>query len=161
MALFRRKPKLQDEALSELALMFLSLPDDPTPGSELLDASQLDFSIESLARVDEHLEAMRQRQFEDEALTKFVLRCGAYLGEVIRRQAASKQWHWLDYKEAARLSPDIASFGESLDGAAILWDGKDEFCFPLAKVIKYLENGSEDSVKFFAEVMVSKSNKGE
>ncbi len=28
-----RQPKLQDEALADLAEMFLSNPDDPTPGS--------------------------------------------------------------------------------------------------------------------------------
>jgi hypothetical protein len=46
MGLLKGKPKLQDQALSELGQMFASpelVADDPTPGSELLDASRLDF----------------------------------------------------------------------------------------------------------------------
>jgi hypothetical protein len=33
----------------------------------------------------------------------------------------------------------------------VVWDGESGFCFPLARVGKYLENGSEDSVHVFAQ----------
>jgi hypothetical protein len=65
MGLFNRKPELQDQALGELGQMFASpelVADDPTPGSELLDASRLDFTVESLGFVDDYLDQMRQRQ---------------------------------------------------------------------------------------------------
>lgn len=158
MGLFSRKPKLEDEALSGLAEMFISLPDDPTPGAEMLNASELDFSVESLAAVDDYLDAMRQRELEDEAAGKLILRCGAYVGEVIRRNAQGKTYHWLDNEEAVRLDGSIADFGESLGTAAILWDSATGFTFPLGKVMKFLENGREDSVRFFAQVMIEKSN---
>jgi hypothetical protein len=158
MGLFDKKPKLQDQALSELAQMFFDDPEEPTPGSELLDASRLDFTVESLELVDQHLETMRQRKLNDQEMMCFVLRCGAYVGEVIRRNAKGKQWHWLDYKGAAKLSEEIAAFEEDLGIVAILWDSDGGFCFPLEKVLKYWENGSEDSVKFFAHVMITKSN---
>ena len=56
-----KQPKVQDEALADLAQMFLSNPDDPTPGSESLNVAQCDFSAESLRVIDAHLEAMRGR----------------------------------------------------------------------------------------------------
>src|SRR3979411_2965554 len=105
MALFSRKPKLQDQALSELAQMFNSpdlISDDPTPGIEFLDTSRLDFTVESLGVVDDYLDGMRDEKLEEEAYGKLVLRCGAYVGEVILRNAKGKIYHWLDYDGALR-----------------------------------------------------------
>ena len=162
MGLFSRKPELQDQALSELGQMFASpelVADDPTPGSELLDASRLDFSVESLGFVDDYLEQMRQRQLVegDEDYGKLVLRCGAYVGEVILRNANRQTYHWLDYKGALKINKSIADFGESLGSAAVLWDSATGLTFPLAKVQKFLDTGREDSVQFFAKVMIEKS----
>ena len=150
----KRQPKVQDQAFSELAQMFTNFPDDPTPGSELLHKSNLDFSVKSLVVVDKHLAKMRRKKLENENLTKFVLRCGAYVGEVVRRHARSKTWHWLDFESASKLSKDFVNYGKCLPTVAVLWDGEEGFCFPLGKVIKYLENGSGDSVRGFASVMV-------
>jgi hypothetical protein len=84
----------------------------------------------------------------------FILRAGAYVGEVIRRSSStSAPWHWLDYQQAAALRPTVASLGMSIGTAAVLFDGQ-RFIFPLAKVNKYLENGSEDSVHFYAQVVL-------
>jgi hypothetical protein len=65
-----RQPKLQDEALADLAEMFLSNRDDPAPGCESV------------------------------------------------------------------------------------------FCFPLARVGKYLENGAEDSVRVFAQAIIARAREG-
>lgn len=162
MSLFNRKPKVQDEALAEVALMFKSpemMTDNPTPGIELLDTSRLDFSVESLGPVDDYLDTMRQKSLDDDAAFKLVLRCGAYVGEVILRNAKAKgqTCHWLDYREALKVNKDIQEFGESLGTAAILWDGNSGLSFPLGKVANFLENGREDSVQFFAKAMLDKS----
>jgi hypothetical protein len=151
----KKSPKLQDKSFEELAQMFFALPDDPTPGSEFLDASQLNFSVESLASVDKHLEMMRKKNLAGQSLIKFVLRCGAYVGEVIRRNIKGKEYHWLDYENAAKLDKNIAGFGKNIGTIGILWDGKTGFTFPLNKVIKFLQNGSEDSVRAFAKVIIS------
>ena len=160
MALFSRKPEVQDEALSELGQMFASpevVSDDPTPGTELLDPSRLDFTVESLGFVDDYLEQMRERQLEDESYGKLVLRCGAYVGEVILRNAKDTPFHWLDYQGALKVDKSMADFGESLATAAVLWDSTTGLTFPLGKVMKLLENGREDSVQFFARVIIGKS----
>jgi hypothetical protein len=149
-------PKLQDAALGDLAQMFVHCPQDPTPGGELLDTSRFDFSVASLSAMDEHLDSMRARALQGADLVKFVLRSGAYVGEVIRRHTpAPRSWHWVDYDQAVVLNPKLASFGKDLFTVAMLWDGKEGFIFPLAKVGKYLENRPEDSVKFYAQVIVA------
>src|SRR5262245_9239111 len=109
MALLCRKPKLEDQALSELGQMFASpesVADDPTPGSELLDASRLDFSLKSLAFVDDYLDKMRKRKLDEDGddYLRLVLRSGAYVGEVIRRNAKGTTFHWLDYKGALKIN---------------------------------------------------------
>ncbi len=154
---FRSKqPKLQDAAMADLAQMFVSYPADPMPCAEFLESAQMDFGLASLGIVDQYLDRVRSEGLEGELLIKFVLRCGAYVGEVIRQHSTrSRQWHWLDYDTAQALDSRLASLGKCLGTAAVLWDGKDGFCFPLAKVGKYLQNGPEDSVKFFAEVLLS------
>jgi hypothetical protein len=161
MGLFSRKPELQDEALSELGQMFASpevVADDPTPGTELLDPARLNFTVESLGFVDDYLEQMRARKLEEggDDYCKLVLRCGAYIGEVIRRNAKNKTYHWLDYKGGLLINKSIADFGESLGSAAMLWDSASGLTFPLGKVQKFLDNGREDSVQFFAKVMLEK-----
>src|SRR5687768_1444332 len=119
---FRSKqPKPQDEALEDLAQMFLDDPQDPTPGSELLERSRFDFSIESLGAMDEHLERMRERAMEGEDLLKFVLRAGAYVGEVVRRHTPPpREWHWLDFDDAARLDRRLKSLGKGIGTIAVL-----------------------------------------
>ncbi len=162
MGLFSRKPELQDQALGELGQMFASpelVTDDPTPGAELLDLSRLDFTIESLALVDDYLDEMRKRPLEEgsDDYCKLVLRCGAYVGEVMLRNATHKTYHWLDYKGALKINEIIADFGENLGSAAVLWDSGSGLTFPLAKVQKFLDNGHEDSVQFFAQAMLAKN----
>lgn len=157
MPLFRRGPRLKDDALSGLSGMFLSCPTDPTPGADALDASKLDFSVASLAHVDDYLKAMRSRKLGETEQAVVVLRCGAYVGEVIRRSTGDV--HWLDYDEAVGLDNGIATFGgKSLGLMAILWGGGQRFSFPLAKVMKFLKNGREDSVQFFAQVMLTEGS---
>lgn len=89
---------------------------------------------------------------------KLVMRCGAYVGEVIRRNTPKAAFHWLDYKGAVTIDKSIADYGESLGGAAVLWDSNSGLWFPLAKVQKFLDNGRGDSVQFFAVVVIERSN---
>ncbi|HEY7115424.1 MAG TPA: hypothetical protein VH475_02495 [Tepidisphaeraceae bacterium] len=136
--------------------MFLHHKADPTPGSESLDAARFDYSIESLGAMDEHLERMRARELLERDGAKLILRAGAYVGEVIRRNTpAPRSWHWLGYEEAAALHPLVASLGMSVGTAAVLWDGADGVTFPVAKVGKFIENGPEDSVRFYAQVIIA------
>lgn len=159
MPLFGRKPapkqpQYQDQALAELAVMFFNNEGDPTFGVELLDPSKLDFSVDSLRLVDDYLEAVAARDRSDIDYYKVVLRSGAYVGEVIRRNS-SPVYHWLDYEEAVRVDPRVGSFGgKSLALMAVLWSGTG-CTFPLNKVTKFLQNGREDSTHFYAAATIA------
>ena len=108
--------------------------------------------------MDEHLERMRGRALEGRDLLRFILRAGAYVGEVIRRHTPPpRQWHWLQFEDAAAIDPRLADLGKGLGTVAVLWDGTDGFTFPVGKVGKFLQNGPEDSVRFFAQVIIADS----
>src|SRR5262249_34835785 len=142
---------------SDLAHIFYE--DDTTFGREHLDRRRLDFSVESLKHVNEYLEAIRKDKEVEKDWTRTVLRAGAYVGEVIRRNDKKVQWRWIDNEGAKQVEPKLfESFGRTVATAAVLYDGKKGFVFPLAKVEKYLNNGSEDDVYFFAKVIMSHQN---
>ena len=146
---------VSNRALQDLSVMFYDAPQDPTPDVQILSKEKLDFTIESLSHVEEYLDHIRKHSYKGKQAASLILRSGAYVGEVIRRHAKSKQWHWLAYAEAIKLSPDIAKLGKDLGTSAILWDSKSGFAFLVGKVIKYLQNGEEDSVRFYAQVVAN------
>jgi hypothetical protein len=147
--------KDQNQALLELSQLFFADSEKPTFGRELLDPSRLDFSIDSLKHVDEYLESIRAAKGIDANWNTVVLRAGAYVGEVIRRNSAHTQWRWLDYDTARSLNPkSFDELGKNIGTAAVLYNGSG-FTFPLGKVAKRLKNGSEDSVFLYAEVILS------
>ena len=160
MPLFGRKPapkqpEYQDQALSDLAQMFFAFEADPTLGVELLDPSKLDFGMDSLRLVDDYLEAVAARDRSDRETQLIVLRSGAYVGEVIRRNSSARVYHWLDYDAAVRVDPKVGSFGgKSLGLMAVLWSSSG-FTFPLTKVTKFLQNGREDSTHFYAAATIA------
>jgi len=148
--------EFKDVAIRELSEMLIKLPEDPTPGLELLDPARLDYSIESLTHLDDYLELMRTRELAARDTAVVVLRSGAYVGEVIRRNSTGHTYHWLDYEGAVAIEGLVGELGSQNVGvAAVLWDGHGGFVFPLAKVLKFLENGREDATAFFAAAIVA------
>lgn len=146
----------QNEALEDLSRMFVDNPDNPTPGSELKDATQFDFTLESLSAMDDHIDAVRTHELSDDQWNSFILRAGAYVGEVIRKLARPEvEWTWLSHEQAADINDFLASHEMSIGTAAVLWDGSEGIAFPLGKVAKFIANGREDSVHFYAQVIVT------
>jgi hypothetical protein len=125
----------------------------PTYKHELLDEQQLNFSLDSLKDIDRYLEALHASPPTQEDLLIVALRCGAYVGEVIRKNSTSTL-NWITFEQAAKNSEYVKKLGRSLGTAGILWKDGKTMCFPLAKICKFIENGNEDSVYFFAEVIL-------
>src|SRR5690349_5679306 len=78
--------------------------------AERLDRSVLDFSLESLHEVDAYLQIVQENcppRLEDEWILA-VLRAGAYVGEVIRRQIPGK-FNWTDFDAYCAAYPQAAS----------------------------------------------------
>jgi hypothetical protein len=153
LSIFRKGPKFVDREFADLSLMLTQEDGHPTYRRDLLEGSKLDFSVESLRHIDSYLEILHQHPPEEHDLFRVALRCGAYIGEVMRKQVPGT-WHWVGYDEAAKHSKVVAGFGRSVATAGILWKNDEEMSFPLGKVCKFIENGNEDSVRFFAEALI-------
>lgn len=151
---FRKGPRFIDREFDDLAAMLTEDETSPTYRRELLLGKPLDFSVESLRIIDEYLEALHIEQPAQEDLLRPILRAGAYVGEVIRRHSRM-EYHWISHEEAAKFSPLIKGWEQSIATVGILWSSPETMMFPLSKVCKYLENGSEDSVYFFAQVTLT------
>jgi hypothetical protein len=151
---FRKSPRYVDQEFSDLSILFCQDPENQTYKRELLEPQKLDFSLGSLKHVDTYLEAVHSAPPEQQdEVVRVVLRCGAYVGEVIRKNSP-QELHWVAYKEAARYSAFAKGLEHSVATTGILWRNPENVCFPLAKICKFIENGCEDSVYSFARVIL-------
>ncbi|GBF52111.1 hypothetical protein LPTSP4_36490 [Leptospira ryugenii] len=143
-----------------LAEMFFDNPESPTYNIAFLDKSKLDFSLASLEFVNTFLNSIHQKlnDVPDIKMNALVLRTGAYLGEVIRRNSNHKKLQWISYEKASSLNSKIQGIGESISTVAILYEErKDQFFFPLGKVLKALHFGHSEDLKAFAENTISQT----
>jgi hypothetical protein len=119
-----------------------------------LDRRRLDYSLESLQAVDKYLEHLHQNQPEDigPGWLQAVLWGGAYVGEVIRRQAP-REYNWVDFEEFIREFPETTRLlGEEkqLGFCALLTPGGDNFTLPVNKMLRFIYEGPENSVHYYA-----------
>ena len=142
-----------NETFDDLAYMFNNEQKDTIYKLDFLKNRKLDFSYNSLKIVDQYLIEIRKiglDKLSNEEFTRIVVRTGAYVGKTIRKNDKSEQWNWVDFENAQKISPEFFKDSEkSLAYAAVLTDGQ-QFTFPLNKVIKFLNNGEEDSLYFYA-----------
>ena len=133
---------------------------DPLLRAEVLDEQRLDFSVESLNHINQYLDVVHNypATLSDEPYFKIVLRTGAYLGETLRRNAPPGDYRWLSYEQAASDSPTIRSMGENIGTLAVLQTRSGGFVFPLAKVAKYIENGEEENLYFYARFLLHQAS---
>ena len=150
---FSKGPTFVDREYADLSLMLTQDDRNVTFRRDALNPDSLDFSIESLRHIDEYLEHLRADPPEGHDFLRVVLRTGAYVGEVMRKQRRNK-YHWITFDEAAKHSDFVRGLERSIASAAMLWYDNGSVSFPLGKVCKYLQNGSEDSVYFFAKVLL-------
>ena len=150
----RKRIKNCDVEMSDISQLFFDYEDEPTLGVEYLQSGNLDYSLESLSYVNEYLDKVRQHPSIRDEWNSVVLRCGAYVGEVIRRNSTKRQFHWMEYKEAVKLDANFERLGLNMSTTAVLCGGGEWFCFPLGKVGKYLESGSGEDVQYFAQVAI-------
>ncbi len=119
-----------------------------------LDRSRLDYSLDSLRVVDAYLLYLFQNRPETLGRDwgRAVLWGGAYVGEVIRRQAP-RRYDWVDFDDFVQVYPrttDILGDEKGLGWCALLTPGQGGFTLPINKLLRFLFDGPEDSVHFFA-----------
>jgi hypothetical protein len=122
--------------------------------SERLDRSSLDYSLLSLKVVDEYLKHLHENRAEQMGRdwVKAVLWGGAYVGEVIRRNAP-REYNWVDFDEFIREYPDTTRLlGEEkqLGVCALLTPGGCGFTLPINKMLRFIHDGPADSVYFYS-----------
>ncbi len=121
---------------------------------ERLDRTKLDYSLGSLKSVDEYLtylHANRPEQLGREWV-KAVLWGGAYVGEVIRRNAP-REYNWADFDDFIREFPETTRLlgnQKELGFCALLTAGGGGFTLPINKMLRFIYDGPEDSVHFYA-----------
>ena len=123
------------------------------PFYKSLDYEKLDFSLDSLNLLDDYLEMVRKnkKKLTQEQLMRVIIRCGSYLGEVIRK-TDSKKFRWITYDQAYKIADKdrkkyLDYLGKDITTNFILYDSKSKtFNFTLAKPFKFLENGRGDSL---------------
>jgi len=144
--------------------LLITQEDSEMPFYKFIDYAELDFSLESLNHLDDYLDRVRKnkKKLNNNQLMKVIIRCGTYLGDVIRK-TNPKKFKWINYTQAYRISNKngkkfLDYLGKDLTNSFILYDSKN-FNFPLAKPLKFLENGREDSLIGFAMLCLGKAEK--
>lgn len=122
--------------------------------ANLLDREQLDGSLDSLHVVDAYLSALHSRRdtIGEREWHLTVLRAGAYVGEVIRHSAPAGAFNWVDYDEYLPAHPNLRDLLPERNSAtcAFLVHRTGAMSLPLNKIARYIAEGAEHSVHFFA-----------
>jgi hypothetical protein len=118
-----------------------------------LRREDLDGSIESLRVVDDYLSYVHANaeRLSDEEWSTTVLWAGAYVGEVIRYNL-DDSLNWVDYDEFIPERPELQSLipERSVATCAFLVHDSGDMSMPMNKVARYIAEGGEHSVHFFA-----------
>ena len=99
---------------------------------------RLDYSPASLKAVDDMIESMRRGGNTSEDLGETLFWFGCYVGEVFVRHAGGV---WRNAEETSM--KDVAGF------PIVIQTGDEQFCNPVGKVWKRMDNGIEDYLPFF------------
>ena len=127
-----------------------------------LDGVELDYSVESLKHIDSALQQLhgdlpdgdeaKDLSAAGEQVQFVTFSFGSYVGEVIRRRM-SPAARWDGYESFSEKEKNLFGPEENLGNAFyVRW--QDGMTFPLSKVLKFLQNGSEDSTYFYARVIL-------
>ena len=121
---------------------------------DLLKRDKLDFSHDSLDYVDEYLSVLHRLKetIQQNEWHTTVLYAGAYVGEVIRNETENF-YHWIDYDDYIPHHPDMQRLipERTTPTTAFLVDDGDRMSMPLNKIARFIEEGDEHSVHFFAD----------
>jgi hypothetical protein len=151
-----------DDVFHEFAAAFAGAFRDSKPicFPDKLDRSKLDLTLPSLLIVDAYLTHLHlnSEQLKDEEWHSTVLYGGAYVGEVIRNEAKN-HFSWIDYDDYMAEQPELKLMipERTVATCAFLVDDKGAMSMPLNKVARFIDEGQENSVHFFAQCDIAKA----
>ncbi|AXY76596.1 hypothetical protein D3H65_22490 [Paraflavitalea soli] len=145
-----------DDMFGEFAEAFLGNMEGEgdIPSRHKLNVSSLDYSLDSLKEVDRYLEIIYKIGIGNsgQEYQNLVVWAGAYLGEVIRRNATA-EYHWVQYEEYMRnkdanlknLIPLMLT-----THAFLVAIESDYMTMPLNKVARWLDEGTSNNLHYYA-----------
>lgn len=134
----------------QLRLKFAPVPEnaarfagDIAASAAQVSGVQLDYTPDSLTLVDTIFDDFRADGLTGEQLAETLFGFGCYVGEVLTRHAGGR-WRATAGDEQAVVGwPILVELGEH------------RWCNPIGKAFKRLENGPEDSLRYFYTVFAS------
>lgn len=120
---------------------------------EQLRREELDLTLQSLKHVDDYLLYLHNHKSKllEAEWHSTVLYGGAYVGEVIRNET-DNYFSWIDYNDYMQEHPELKSMipERTTPTSAFLVDDGDRMSMPLNKIARFIDEGEENSVQFFA-----------
>ena len=151
-----------DDIFQEFAAAFAGAFDDAKPicFPSQLRRNALDLSLASLKHVDEYLSYLHRRKNEliPAEWNSTVLYGGAYVGEVIRHETKN-HYRWIDYNDYMPRHPELRALipERTTTSCAFIVDANDKMSLPLNKIARFIAEGEEDSVHYFAHCDIQQS----
>ena len=87
--LFKKSVPADEQCYPISTLLFKTEDSDSDlPLREHLEEDKLDYSLKSLSVIDKYLDVVhkKKKNLSDDDLSKIILRCGAYVGEVLKNR---------------------------------------------------------------------------
>lgn len=153
-----------DEMFGDFAEAFLGNleGEGDVPIREALDVSALDYSLESLKSVDSYLKKLHEMHLDTSGkeYQNVVVWGGAYLGEVIRRNA-QLNYHWMEYEDymakvdstIRKSIPLILTTHMLLVAVTNLY-----MTMPMNKVARWIEEGEANNLHYYASLDITRNN---
>lgn len=128
-------------------------------GINSFNINEFDFSPSSLRLIDKWLILIwdNESSISEEMLSASLYWAASYIGEVIIQNARDK-YSWIHYEEYMEITKGIMRemIPQCLEYQFILLGPNNYAIFPFSKVSKFMENGPEECVEFFALPIIAK-----
>ncbi|MGD6833017.1 hypothetical protein ACQCT5_12690 [Sutcliffiella halmapala] len=154
----RKMQKVNNRGLAKL--MFQDVSDDSWDQRNLTKEN-LDFSLNSLDYMNQYIDNLlntkRGQELLDKHFSNFVLRIGAYFGEVVKEHTVNS-FHWYEYDTIFSHTTKLDEYGDQIIDQDVLYDKKREVVIlPLYEVQLFLKGQSRyERLSLFVEDMIEK-----
>lgn len=143
---FTKNKLVKDDLRGIATLMYKDVSSDPWD-QENLTGRKLDFTVESVRTID--LYSQRLMTTEDglklmnQYFDNFVVRIGAYLGQVIRYSIYDNDFQWYEFNSVNSYSSKLSENDRRPETDTVLYSKKrDIVLFPIADAELFLEGNS-------------------
>lgn len=142
----KRTKLIKDDLKGRAKLMYQDVSNDSWD-QENLTKRNLDFTIESIRYIDKYAHRLMNSEIGHELLTKhfdnFVVRIGAYIGEVIRNNL-KQDFYWYEFGSIYNHSSKLDGVYSSIQTQqSVLYSkNRDTVLLPLNEVSQFLEGKS-------------------